>query len=745
MAILGNFLSSTTESIDPNASGWIAKTNCTVALGSGGRSGDGALKLTSLAAGEMQARTVSSYAVTPLNVYQAFADASGATVPERIGIRWLDAANAEISITWSLTTATASSTWHRIAVGGPAPGSAVRAQVVVSCMTPAAAAVIGYFENVYLGYPQTTTGNLLAFNTETADVDGTAWVSDGNSTLARTAPMVQWPVNYYLAGGEVIAMTVTANGNASIRAVDRAPAVTGTEYVAYTYLNPPTSGSTAWVELRFYDGAGTQLAATRSVLAAPGTGWYRQIASAVAPAGTATCSIAAGLDSATAAQVLRIDNAVITVAPALVTGSVLPYADASFEQGVAGWTVASGVATLARSTPWGSISFTGSYCGTVTSSTATTSVIRSARFPIGAAAGQTWRWDLVSQVTTGGFTLTRAIKWYDATNALITTTSDAPAAIPTPNWWNLSYLEVAPAGATQAVIELTVAATSPGSVWRIDRAALYQSVAILETTADDDTASVTVTNRQLDTSQFITVYRVTPDGARTLVRGTGGLVDNVAITSDQLVLEDYEAPLGVVVTYRIELRTSTGASAGSRTSNAVTIALGDGNYVWLKDVGEPQRNVRVMAAAPPTWTRPIEQAVYRPAGRRNAVIHSGTRGGYEGELQIMTKSDLEREALHHLIDSGHVLLWQANPGYGIADTYVSVGAVPEARAGGDATDPWRVWSLPMIQVDMPITVGVAGSAGRTWQDILTENATWGDLLTKYATWEDVLFDRKIGG
>ena len=54
MAIPGNFLSSVTESIDPNTSGWVAKTNCTIGLGSGGRNGDGCLKLTSSAAGDMR-------------------------------------------------------------------------------------------------------------------------------------------------------------------------------------------------------------------------------------------------------------------------------------------------------------------------------------------------------------------------------------------------------------------------------------------------------------------------------------------------------------------------------------------------------------------------------------------------------------------------------------------------------------------------------------------------------------------
>ena len=63
MPIPGNLLSPTTESVDPNTSGWTAKLNCTLSKGTGGRNGDGCLTVKSVAAGEVQARTVSSYPV----------------------------------------------------------------------------------------------------------------------------------------------------------------------------------------------------------------------------------------------------------------------------------------------------------------------------------------------------------------------------------------------------------------------------------------------------------------------------------------------------------------------------------------------------------------------------------------------------------------------------------------------------------------------------------------------------------
>lgn len=739
MAIPGNLLSQVTETVDPNTSGWLAKLNCTISKGTGGRNGDGILRLSSTASGEMQARTASSYPVTPGQEYQTFADASGATVPERIGIRWLTSAGTEINIVWSLTTATASSSWHRISVSGIAPGTAASAQVVVSA-TPAAAGVISYFENVYLGLPMRTTGNLLSADAESFEYATLRWVAETNCTLTRQAPAVQWAVDNYLAGGHVLALAVTANGNASAKITETPPAVAGTEYMAYCYLNPPTSGSTTWVELRFYDASNVQLQATRSNLAAPGTGYYQQRVSAIAPANTSYASLAVGITSGTAAQVVRVDGAVITTAPVLRVGSVVPYADASFERDVAGWTITSGVATIARSTPWGAYAIDGAYALTVTSATATTSVLRSSKFAVGSAAGLSFRLQVNENVTAGGWTLTRSVRWYSASNVDLGVTSAGPATAPTPDWWVLTSSFTVPATATQAAIELTLAATSTSSVIRLDQIALWQALPLIAATADDDTASITLTLRELTVGYLLTVWRVQTGGTRTLVRGPSGLLNGTTITSDQLVLEDYEAPLNTAVTYYVEIAPAAGSTPESRTSDPVTITHADNQYAWLKDLGHPQRNVLLLMAQAPSWQRPIQQTGHRVRGRRNAVTLSDVRGGLEGDLSLYTQTQEEADALNVLLDSGSVLLWQAAPGYGVSDMYVTVGDSAEDRSGIRADDPWRTWKLPVRQSDMPTAVGVAGSAGRTWQDILSEASTWTEVFSRHDTWEDVLLD-----
>ncbi|MEU8829324.1 hypothetical protein [Streptomyces sp900116325] len=539
-------------------------------------------------------------------------------------------------------------------------------------------------------------------------------------------------------------MTATAAGNAAVLSVE-APAVTpGVEYQAYGYLAPPTTGSTAWIELRFYNASNTQIASTRATLAANSTGYQRQRVSAVAPAAAVKARMAVGLDTASAGQILRLEQAVITLATVIQAGSVLPYADASFEQGVAGWTAVSGVATLARSTPWGSFAIDGSYALTVTSATATTSVVRSAKFPlVPGSGGLGFRLRYTVQVTAGGWTANRGIRWYDAANTDLGLTAFSAATVPLGGWWLLGTDQTAPAGATQAAVEWTLTATATNSVLRIDRVALWQALPVMTVQLQEDTASITITARELTVGSLMRLYRVTSSGARTLVRGAAGLYDGTyVITSDLMVIEDYEAPLGTRLTYQLDIVDPVTAVTETRRSGGVTIPHADANTAWLKDPGNPQRNTTVMVQRAPDWQRPIEQSAYVVRGRRNKVILSGRRQGLEGDLAVWTLSDEQRNALHWLLDSGNVLLWQAAPGMGVSDMYVNVGQIGEDRTGGTAMEPMRAWTLPLIEADTPATTGVNGSAGRTWIDVVAEFDTCADLIAAYVTCEDLLLDRR---
>lgn len=738
MAIPGNFLSAVAETVDPDTSGWTAVLNCTKSLGSGGRVGDGCLALTSVAAGEMQATTTAAYPVAVGSTYETFADTASATEPERIGILWLSASYAAISTTWSPTTTAASGSWHRVSVAGVAPSGAVYARVVLSA-TATAAAKIHYWENVYFGFPVRTSGNLLSFNTENPQVDASAWAVDTNCAITRDVPVVSWAVDWYYGSGPVIKATTTANGNMAVKTVETPGITPGVEYGGYIYLNPPTSGSAAWVELRWYDASTTLISTKRSALAAPGTGWYRQRVSGVAPAGAATVVMAAGITGATAAQVLRVQGAVLGAPPVIEVGSVVTYEDASFEEGIGQWTVASGVATLARSTPWVSSGvWDGSYSLVATSTTATTSVLVSGRYPI--TVGQSWRPQVEIKPASTGWQIGLGIRWYDGSGALISTSTSGVDTIPSAAWWTVFADATPPAGAATAAIEVTLTAPSSSSA-QLDAVALYPALPAFEVTPHSDLGEVTVTFRELDSGAAFTLYRVV-GAAQTVVRGPDGWLQGVVLSSEQMTVEDYEAPLGVPVRYRYSMvSVTTGAATGDGISDEVTLTVSDPSACWVKNPLQPERNVLLRAATAPDWQRPIEQAEYRIRGRRNSVVLSDVRGGLAGTLEVWTDNDDQRQALHFALDTGSVLLIQFAPGLGLEDAYYAVGQAVEGRIVPYGGEPRRRWQLPLTQVDAPIG-GVGGTAGWTVQDVISTYDTVQQVFDSYATVLDLVLDNR---
>lgn len=739
MAIPGNFLSPTAEMVDPDTSGWQTLLNCTKSLGSGGRNGDGVLTITSVASGEMQAVTASTYPVVAGTVYQAFCDAASANQAERIGIQWLtDALVVVGTTTWSPTTLSLFASWHRIAVAGPAPTGATRARVVLSATTTAASKT-HFFENAYLGKPQRTSGNLLSFNVESADIDATGWAVDANCTLSRDVPAVTWAVDWYWTGGPDIKLTVTANGNASTKAAETPAVVPGTEYIGYTYINPPTSASATWVELRWYNASNTLISTKRAALAAPGTGWYRQYVSGIAPSTAATVVVAAGVTGATAGQVMRLDGTVVTVADPVVEGSVIPFEDSSFEAGIGQWTVASGVATIARSTPWNSVAYDGDYWLVVSSATATTSKLLSGRYPV--TAGLSWRPQVQVTSASGSWGVAPNLRFYSASNTLISTSTLPTDPIPGDGQWWRDYNDiVAPAGAVTAAIELTLTSPATSAQIVVDAVVLVQTLPAFEATADDDLGLVTVTMRELDPGTVMTLYRVV-GSTQTIVRGPDGWITGLVVTAAQMTVEDYEAPIGVDVVYRVEAYNDIGEISNFGTTAPVQLRLDDPSDCWVKDPLQPQRNLLLQAAAAPDWTRPIEASEYRIRGRRNSVILSDVRGGLVGTLQLWTVSDAERTALHYLLDTGNTLLVQVNPGLGLEDAYFAVGEVAEPRLIAYGGEPRRRWSLPLTQTDAPVG-GVGGSAGWTVRDVLTTYSTALDVANGYGSVLDLVLDNR---
>jgi len=356
-----------------------------------------------------------------------------------------------------------------------------------------------------------------------------------------------------------------------------------------------------------------------------------------------------------------------------------------------------------------------------------------------------WRVYVAAKRVAGGWSLVSTIRWFDASSTLITTASSTSAAIPSDgNWWTLSQDFTAPANAAFAQIDYTLTATAASSTLQLDTVLLYQVLPQQSITISDATASSQLVIREIVVPRLMTVYRVLADGSKTVVRGSSGLLSQVTTTDDTLIVTDYEAPLGVPFSYRVEFYNSTtGVLTGYRTTGTYTLDPGDPNYIWIKDPARPLVNMRVLVKSPPDWQQPIEQNVLRPRGRPNAVVLSGVRAGREGSLVVWTQTDDERDALRFLLATGNILFWQSAPGMGEPDVYVSVAETAYPRVSEEARDPWREWTLPLTEVDRP-TGGMAGSPTWTVRDVGIENSSVLSLMDRYATVLDLALGQRSG-
>lgn len=187
--------------------------------------------------------------------------------------------------------------------------------------------------------------------------------------------------------------------------------------------------------------------------------------------------------------------------------------------------------------------------------------------------------------------------------------------------------------------------------------------------------------------QTLTVYRVVGGVRRTLRSGAA-----VEMRYPGMVIVDAELPFGVPVYYVVR-DVDTGTDLAN--TSPVTTTLTGGN-VALSDATTALA-AEVKIASWPEKRRRRAGTVHVVGGVNKPVL--GPRGQFEGQIEVVTETDAQREALDALLDgatSGVVQLRQPG-GYEGVDCYVAVVADGEERWSQDGTDPRRVVALDVVE------------------------------------------------
>jgi hypothetical protein len=727
VAITGNLLPPNAESIETDASAWVAGTNATaLARGSGGTLGSFNLNFKSVAAGDTQVSLASRVAITPNAEHWAcasvFPPASGATA--RIELRWYSVGGALLGTNTGPLTAAPSGTWFQVAVVATPPAFAITVDVVIR-VTATAATQSWFADRIFAGLTNPSTGNLLPFNTETMEVDLTGWSAATNCSISVSSAAFTWY--------QSLLVTSTASGAVMARtALSQAPAVTpGAEYAFYAYVTPSVGGLSLKAEIYWRDAGGTELSSSSATWTPAASQWTRVVVTGIAPAGAAVARVAISPTATAAGQQWVVDRAVLAPTSALmVAGNLLPYNTSDIEIDTSGWTVAGATPTRTTEQVLG-----GAYAMKLVADGGDFTITSTALLPITAALGYQFT-ACVYKPTTRAFQ-TR-IEWLDAAGNVVRTRLQSWLGA-TSTWVACTVGDLAPDSAVTARISVIVPDAVAGEVWYFDRAE-WRIGGLTARAVAAGGGGATITVRGLTgggPTWKWTLQRIISGRPAQPVRGWTGDVTSQSISGDVAVVTDYESPLGIPVQWRVAIQNPAGAGLLSYTSDPIALDA-DPTDVWLKDPGNPARSVRVTVGTPmPTWTRAARQGVSQVRGRVLPVVISDVRGGATGDLTVVTETDDDVDDLWWVLESGGPLLLQWPPGWGQRDMYVSVGDVAEAPIVDYAEFHDRTWTLPLTEVDRPIG-GVTGSADRTWTTVSSSASTWAVALTGATSWLDVL-------
>ncbi|MFD5198803.1 hypothetical protein ACFWM7_01270 [Streptomyces sp. NPDC058375] len=737
MSVASNLLPANTSGIETDTSGWTAGANTSLSKSTRFYNGTASLGLTATAGGTVTATTSARVAVVAGQEYTAYSywanavAAAGRSATVRVdwyaAVSGGSAISSVTSAASSLPNATSWATPPPILIG-TAPVGAQYASVTVTCTGLSAGATV-VTDQVQFGPPALIAGNLLPYNTQGFEVDASGWVASAGCTLARTSS-----ASY--EGWHSLQLTTTVVGDAIIRTGPLTPVTAGAEFLSTAWFQTPTVGTEVRLQMLYFDADG-QVGARSSrtwYADAPAT-WKRMAVTGRVPEGATHARTYVWAVSTTVGQTVLLDQVNLMPAPT-PAGSVIDYNTQSMELDVSGWTAVSGC-TISRTTEtaWdGTASLRVDEVGT-TGMDAT--VALSTAVPV--SPRQAYQVAPLLKLGAGddGRLFTTTYSWFNAVDELIRSASVTWSLGPSAGtgWYATTTSAVAPSEAATLIVSFRIVSPLVGQPAYLDDVQIIPGglAAIADPVPTSFSASVALQGLTSGGYTYWGLWRQGADGALVPIRGPQSDLTQVSIVGDTVVVEDYEAPLGMQVRYYLKIW--TGSSYRSVLSDPVTIPEPPSTEIVIKDPGLPARQTTAVVSkgGQPQWTRRARQGVNPVRGRSRPIVISDVRTSREGTMTLVTETAEDLASMWWLLETGNVLLIQWPSLWGERDVYVSIGDVVEAPVIEYAEYTDRTWTIPLTEVDRPIG-GVTGSAGRTWATVLSDHTDAMDLLTSYASW-----------
>ena len=223
-------------------------------------------------------------------------------------------------------------------------------------------------------------------------------------------------------------------------------------------------------------------------------------------------------------------------------------------------------------------------------------------------------------------------------------------------------------------------------------------MAALDATYDPTRAGVVLTATALPAgTATVTIERTGPSGTAAGVRGAVGAAAEPGVT---FITRDYEAPLGLPLTYTL---TAYNASGGSLATATDTIELPASalDNPWLVDLAFPLNSQQINVEALRELAYETPSGVHRIVSRRAPVLTSGLTWTPSGELVFVTGDELAHDRARSTLGTGVPVLLRTSPAQGVGNLYFGVTGFVVERASRIAMEDARRFRVQLVQVDRP--------------------------------------------
>lgn len=264
-------------------------------------------------------------------------------------------------------------------------------------------------------------------------------------------------------------------------------------------------------------------------------------------------------------------------------------------------------------------------------------------------------------------------------------------------------------------------------IWQFD----VESLSSITTTTSPPSARIVYGPDILPTgTQTLHVNRVA-DGVTYTVRGASN-----AFAAGGAVIEDWEIPVGVLVTYQATAFDESGVSLGSVEEFTATVSCPP-SLAWISDPVNPNSVVQVQARRDfgDTLTNVRQVQTYQVGDRVVALL--GAMGKLSNlNLHVQTKTLADADMLKTILMQTSVLIRTTPPTRVPRLLYVVVPQVNEVDNDVQWGGSWVEWALTGTEVS-PTTLDILIPV-TTWQDYIDAFPTWQDMIDAYDTWFDAM-------